>query len=280
MSLFQAPMRHGRERFLRGVVRCGLIAAAALTFVVLTPDMAGAQGGGGGPLTLSSNIGNANMAASNSVFDLTNKFLRDLANQSDTGRFAPGGFNPGGGGASEQRDPHWRFWSEGYGLWSRTGAQNVFTGDKRTSYGGIAGLGYTLAPGVNIGMSVDQGHTKINLPVVAQRATVDLTQIGLNGSIDSGPWTFSIAFIHGFGDIHTHRSDGGGPISASYGTKISGAVGEVSYYWSSGHWRVVPKIGIDGSHGHNDAFVESGGSLPVTATEQSTFRARAFAGVE
>ncbi|MBI4273259.1 MAG: autotransporter outer membrane beta-barrel domain-containing protein, partial [Rhizobiales bacterium] len=47
-----------------------------------------------------------------------------------------------------------------------------------------------------------------------------------------------------------------------------------------GHWRVVPKIGIDGSHGHNDAFVESGGSLPVTATEQSTFRARAFAGVE
>jgi outer membrane autotransporter protein len=116
--------------------------------------------------------------------------------------------------------------------------------------------------------------------VVAQSATVDHTQIGANGSIDSGPWTFSTAVIYGFGNIHANRSDGGGAISAAYDTWLFGAVNEVSYYWSSGNWRLVPKVGIDFTHIHNDAFAESGGTLPVSATAQVTNRARAFAGAE
>ncbi len=116
--------------------------------------------------------------------------------------------------------------------------------------------------------------------MVGQQATVDLTQLGVNASVDSGPWTFSLAFIHGFGDIHSSRADGGGAITADYGTKIWGAISEVSYYWSSGNWRIVPKIGIDWTRSRNDSFRESGGALPVNATAQAIARVRAFAGAE
>lgn len=271
----------GIERCATTAPRIAFVVAAAFLFISLGNQNARAQLGPTTTLTtLPPDTGNAANGATGALFDLTTKFLRNNANQADTNRFAPGGFNPGGGGASEQPDPRWRFWSEAYGLWSRTGAQNVFTGDRRRSYGAVAGLGYALAPGASVGVSVDQGHTKINVPAVAQSATVDLTQIGANASIDSGPWTFSLAFIHGFGDIHSSRSDGGGAIGANYDTHLWGAITEISYYWSSGSWRVVPKIGMDWTRGRNDSFVEAGGTLPVNATAQETVRTRVFAGAE
>src|SRR5215471_4313816 len=78
-------------------------------------------------------------------------------------------------------------WFEGYGISMRTDALDDFVGDKRKTLGGVAGFGARLAPGVNIGFSVDQSRTDIDVPLATQSATLNLTRFGFNGSIDKGP---------------------------------------------------------------------------------------------
>ena len=167
---------------------------------------------------------------------------------------------------------------------SRTGAQNVFTGDTRKSFGGIAGLGLTLPSGWSAGVSVDQGHTKVDVRNLPQSSTIDLTQLGGNLAYETGPWSFTMAGIHGFGDVNARRTDAGGLNIANYDVKLWGAIGEISYYWSTESantaWRVVPKIGIDWTRIEIDPFTESGGAIPVRATAQNTERVRGFAAVE
>jgi hypothetical protein len=36
-----------------------------------------------------------------------------------------------------------------------------------------------------------------------QAATLDLTQIGANASVDEGPWTWALALVHGFGKVNS-----------------------------------------------------------------------------
>jgi len=247
-----------------------------------------ASGSAASAQTLSSplptGIANSALSAPSAITDLAGKFLRDNANQAKASQFAPGANNPGGAGADiadgASATPRYRSWFEGYGTRSQTGAQNQFTGDTRRTYGGIVGLGMTLSPGLSIGASVDQGRTKIDISGLPQSSRIDLTQFGANVVYETGPWTFTAAGIHGIGDIRARRSDAGGEIAASYDASLWGAIGEVSYYWSSGQWRVVPKIGIDWTRISVDPFVESGGAVPITATRQNTERVRVFAGAE
>src|SRR5207302_104083 len=77
-------------------------------------------------------------------------------------------------------------WFEGYGMTSRTDAQGEFLGDRRKVYGGIAGVGVTVTPGVTLGLSVDQGRTDIDMPGATGR--IDLTQLGLIGNFERRPW--------------------------------------------------------------------------------------------
>jgi uncharacterized protein with beta-barrel porin domain len=86
--------------------------------------------------------------------------------------------------------PRYRSWGELYGISATTGPQGDFAGDGRRTAGGVAGLGGRIAPGVNVGISVDQSHTSIDVPLAQQSATLDLTQIGFTASIDKGPWTW------------------------------------------------------------------------------------------
>src|SRR5690349_2537463 len=133
--------------------------------------------------TLPTTIVNSYLSAPGALFDLSTKFLRDNANQAPAR--GPGTFNPLGGGADlapaaggeTAVRPTYRFWGEGYGLQTRTSAQNVFTGDERKTWGGIAGIGMALPSGWSYGLSVDQGHTKINVTGLPQTSTIDLTQI-------------------------------------------------------------------------------------------------------
>ena len=67
----------------------------------------------------------------------------------------------------------------------------------------MAGIGARVAPGVNVGFSVDQSRTAIDVPLALQSATIDLTQLGFNASLDKGPWTWAMALVHGFGNIHS-----------------------------------------------------------------------------
>jgi len=281
MSNFQISLR------LPAALLIGLILA------VLAGQDASAQGPPPppGPQPLEASVVNSYLSTAGAISDLTSKFLRDNASQAATSSKNGGTLNTLGGGADlavsggeAAARPSYRFWGEGYGLRSQTGAQNTFTGDERKTFGGIAGVGVSLPSGWSAGLSIDQGQTKIDVTGLPQSSRIDLTQLGGNIAYETGPWTFIAAGIHGFGDVRASRTDAGGAISANYDVKLWGAISEVSYYWSSGSataaWRVVPKIGIDWTRIEIDPFTESGGAIPIIATGQNTERVRGFAGAE
>jgi uncharacterized protein with beta-barrel porin domain len=224
---------------------------------------------------------NSNISAGTTVIDLGSNFLRRLGNQATWGFNKALGANPGGGGASENtEDPRFRSWGEAYGLSVKNAGNDDFFGDKRTTYGGVIGLGARLAPGVNAGLSVDQSHTTIDVPLALQSATLNLTQIGFNASIDKGPWTWAIALVHGFGDIHSSRDTGLGTATAGYGARLDGVLTELSYYWSIDQSRIVPKAAFEYVRVSTGSLQESGGVDPVMASGGVAERSRALIGAE
>ena len=223
----------------------------------------------------------SDLSAGAAVSNLGSSFLERLGNQ------AAGGFgrafrnNPGGGGASEATDaPRYRTWGEAYGISARTDAQADFVGDRRQTWGGVAGLGATIAPGVNIGASIDQSRTSIDVPLALQSASLDLTQLGFNASVDKGPWTWAVALVHGFGNINSNRDTGFGTASASYNARIDGALTELSYYWNQEQSRIVPKAALEYVRATTGSFQESGGLDPLMATGASVERSRILLGAE
>jgi uncharacterized protein with beta-barrel porin domain len=192
------------------------------------------------------------------------------------------GSNPGGGGGPDpQTLQRFRAWGEGYGLASRMPARNDFLGDRRSTWGGVAGLGMTVAPGFQASLSVDQSRTAIRTPNVPAGADVDITQLGGGAFWENGPWSLAVAGVYGFGRVHSHRSDAGGaPSEASYDVRLWGALAELGYTWTFGQSRFTPKGGFDWTQSETDAFAESGGLAPITAGSQTSRRTRAFAGAE
>ena len=51
-------------------------------------------------------------------------------------------------------------------------------------YGGLAGAGMTVTPGVTFGVSVDRNTTDADLPGASGR--IDMTQIGAIGAFEKG----------------------------------------------------------------------------------------------
>jgi uncharacterized protein with beta-barrel porin domain len=224
---------------------------------------------------------NSEVSSNAAVTELGSNFLRRLGNQATYGFGKALGSNPAGGGASAADEPpRYRSWAEAYTNWSQTGAQGTFLGDHRNTVGGVAGIGARLMPGINVGLSVDQSHTRIDVPLALQSAKLDLTQIGVNASFERGAWTVAIAGVHGFGDIDTSRDTGAGFARASYGARIDGALTELSYYWSEGQSRIVPKAAFEYVRATTGSFQEQGGQFPVTATGATGERARVLAGAE
>ena len=189
--------------------------------------------------------------------------------------------NPAGGGASESTEtPRFRTWGEAYGISARTGAQGDFVGDRRQTWGGVAGFGARIATGVNVGFSVDQSRTKIDVPLALQSATLDLTQLGFNASVDKGPWTWAVALVHGFGKINSSRDTGFGFATAGYNARIDGALTELSYYWSKDQSRIVPKGAFEYVRAATGSLQEFGGLDPVMASGATVERARFLLGAE
>ncbi|MEW6643153.1 MAG: autotransporter outer membrane beta-barrel domain-containing protein [Pseudomonadota bacterium] len=220
-------------------------------------------------------------ASHQALFDLGSNFLRRLGDQSTWGTNAALGKNPGGGGASDGAAPQtFRSWAEVYGISSRTDPQGAFTGDHRRTYGGVAGLGATVLPGFNVGVSVDRSETKIDMPEALQSAKLGLTQLGFNASYTLGNWTMAGAVVHGWGDISAQRGTIGGLARSNYHGELDGLLGELSYYWALGQSRVVPKLAIEYVRAQTDAFVESGGFDPVAAAQATGERTRVLLGAE
>jgi outer membrane autotransporter protein len=224
----------------------------------------------------------SDISAGQAASNLGSTFLERLGSQATNGVDRIGRNNPGGGGASAATEaPKLRAWVEGYGMSAKTDAQGDFAGDRRTTYGGVAGIGATVGPGVNIGFAVDQSHSKIDVPLAFQWATLDLTQLGANFSIDKGPWTLAGAFVHGFGKVDSQRDTGAGLASANYNAMVDGALVELDYYWMKDEFRVVPKLALEYVRSQTDGFTEKGQNFfLVTASNATAERARALIGAE
>jgi len=222
------------------------------------------------------------ISAGTTAADLGSNFLERLGNQATNGANRLARTNPGGGGASETAEaPRFRAWGEAYGITARTEAQGDFAGDRRTTWGGVAGVGATLTPGVNVGFSVDQSRSAIDVPLAFQSATLDVTQLGANFSIDKGPWTVAGAVVHGFGQISSKRDTGAGFATANYNATIDGALGEIDYYWMQNQSRIVPKIAFEYVRSSTEGFTEKGlNFFLVTATGATAERARVLIGAE
>ena len=226
---------------------------------------------------------NSDISTGFTVLDLGSNFLERLGNQATNGFVRESRTNPGGGGASEATDsPRYRSWGELYGITSSTGPQGDYVGDKRRTVGGVAGFGARVMPGVNIGFSVDQSRTAIDVPLALQSATIDLTQLGFNASVDSGPWTWAMALVHGLGNIDTRRDTGFGFgfASAGYNARLDGAISEISYYWSKDQNRIVPKAAFEYVHARTGSFQEIGGFDPLMVTGSTVERVRLLVGAE
>jgi uncharacterized protein with beta-barrel porin domain len=233
------------------------------------------------PPTPSATSTNYDQSAGNGALNLGSNFLERLGNQASGGVNRAFRTNPGGGGASAgAEDPRYRTWFEGYGISVRTDAQGDFVGDKRKTVGGVAGFGARLAPGVNLGFSVDQSHTDIDVPLALQSATLDLTQLGFNGSVDKGPWTWAFAVVHGFGKVRSSRDTGLGFAIAGYRAAIDGALTEISYYWTQDQMRIVPKGALEYVRATSAAFQEAGGLDPLNVGSTALSRARVMIGAE
>jgi uncharacterized protein with beta-barrel porin domain len=224
---------------------------------------------------------NADISAGATVTYLGSNFLERLGNQASNGFNRMSRTNPGGGGASEATEaPRFRTWFEGYGISARNDAIADFVGDRRKIFGGVAGFGARVAPGVNVGFSVDQSHTDIDVPLALQSATIDLTQLGFNASVDKGPWTWAIAVVHGFGRINSSRDTGLGFATAGYNARLDGALSELSYYLDKDQSRIVPKAALEYVSARTGSFQEMGGLDPVLATGATAERMRLMLGAE
>jgi len=223
----------------------------------------------------------SDLSSGAAITNLGSNFLERLGDQASGGFGRASRSNPGGGGASEALDgPNFRTWGEAYGISSKTGPQANFVGDDRTTTGGVAGFGARIAPGVNVGFSIDQSRTGIDVPLAMQSATLDLTQLGFNASIDKGPWTWAVALVHGFGKINSSRDTGLGIASAGYNGQIDGALTELSYYWTMDQSRIVPKAAFEYVHASTGSFQEMGGLDPVSASGATLERSRMLIGAE
>ncbi len=224
---------------------------------------------------------NSMLSSNAALANLGSNFLERLGNQSSNGFNRLQRTNPGGGGASESAEPPlYRTWFEGYGNSTKNGAVGDFVGDSRKTWGGVAGIGARVAPGINLGFSVDQSRSSIDIPLALQSATIDLTQLGFTASVDSGPWTWATAAVHGFGNIDSRRDTGLGIATAGYNARLDGVLSEISYYWTRDQGRVVPKGAFEYVRARTGSLQEIGGLDPVAATSATVQRARLLIGAE
>jgi uncharacterized protein with beta-barrel porin domain len=276
--------KSGSAAARRVVARLAALAVGALLFAAAFTSPAAAQGctffAPCPPVPAAQ--GSVYGSAQASLFDIGSHFQNRLGALSSYRTAGSRGNNPQGGGADLAVDPtydRYRTWFEGYGINTTTDAQGQFLGDRRKMYGGLAGVGMTVTPGVTFGVSVDRNTTDADLPGSSGR--IDMTQIGALGSFEKGPWTLGLTVIHGFGDVNSSRFESGGTSTAAYHARLWGAMAELSYYVAlPNNWRFVPKLTFDWLRSTTDAFAETGGANPISGSAVTATRIRMLAGGE
>jgi uncharacterized protein with beta-barrel porin domain len=225
--------------------------------------------------------GFVNNSVNAGLFDLGSSFLWKQINGGGT---PSTGDQSAGGGASpnDQVQQRFRSWGEGYGVWSKTNDFSGIVGDTRRTGGVVGGIGYVVAPGVNVGFAVDQSWTKVDVNALPQSARYGLTQFGANSQITLGQFILSLAGVYGFADVDTSRDTipPTSPSVASYGAKVWAGLAELGYFVPLGNARIVPKVAVDWIRVSADGFTEVGGLDPATVAAQTSNRVRGYAGFE
>jgi uncharacterized protein with beta-barrel porin domain len=232
------------------------------------------------PCDIATMPGNVYLSGQVSMLELGTRFMQRLDALSSF-RVAPSTDIRAQAGSGAAVADRYRVWLEGYGMGSHTDAQADFSGDRRTTYGGLASAAVTIVPGLNAGLSIDQGRTNIDITGLPQSGRIDLTQIGAIVTYQRGPWNLGANLIHGFGDIHSSRFEFGGESTAAYQAKLWGAMAELSYFLAlPNHTRFVPKLTFDWTQSRTDAFVEVSGVTPVAGSAVTARRVRMLIGGE
>jgi len=225
--------------------------------------------------------GFVNNSVNAGLFDLGSSFLWKQVNGGGT---TSTGNQSAGGGASpnDQVQQRFRTWGEGYGIWAKTNDFSGIVGDTRRTGGVVGGIGFVVAPGINVGFAVDQSWTKVNVNALPQSARYGLTQLGANSQMSLGQFTLGLAAVYGFADVDTSRDTipPTSPTVASYGAKVWAALAELGYFVPLGNARIVPKVAIDWIRVSADGFTEVGGFDPATVAAQTSDRVRGYAGFE
>src|SRR5712672_328696 len=254
-------------------VRASVFAIATVIFAAafggdaaaqIVPGGGGGGGGSGGNTPVPAATSNAHRSGQATLFDVGSQFLQRFNAMYSFRTAASAANHAQGGGAEPTAEQRYRAWFESYGLRSHTDAQGDFTGDSRKTYGGVAGVGATVAPGLNLGISVDQSQSIIDVAGLAQSGRIDLTQVGAIAGYENGPWNINATLVRGFGDVHSSRVDVGGASTAAYQAALWAAMAELGYYWAlPNNTRFVPKLTFDWMRTRTDAFTEIGGTTPI-----------------
>ena len=136
---------------------------------------------------------NSDMSAGSTVANLGSNFLERLGQQATYGFGSALRNNPGGGGASEATDaPRFRMLGRDSTESRRRTARRAISPATSVRPGAaLPGSARRIAPGVNVGVSVDQSHTAIDVPLALQSAgarshPVRLQRLGRQGAVDLG----------------------------------------------------------------------------------------------
>ena len=276
--VLQSPQRSfevSGKIFSRFVIALALLGATLTAVRAQSPPRA--------PLMMTPDAAATVISANFAAFDLGTRYLYNSSGQGGLTDLAHmfGAPNPNGGGASDSlNDPRYRAWTEGYGLQSRNDAVANIPGDKRHSAGAVAGFGMLVSPAITLNASIDQSHTKINVAQPPQQGQYDLTQFGMSGAIQTGPWTLSGAIVRGIAELNSSRDSLSGPSTANYNGGLWGSLADLSYYVALGRMRLVPRVGADWLRSHTDPYAEQGGFLPASVPALTISRTRIFVGGE
>ncbi len=161
--------------------------------------------------------------------------------------------------------------------WGEVYHFRVSQSGRRDAWGLAGGFGLALAPGVTLAAGIDHGQLDIDVPGALETGEVELTEIGAALRFDSGPFTASLAAVHGFGNAETRRTIIG-QSDADYDVRLTGVGLDLSYAIETGGWTLRPGAGLDYISLSTDGFTESD-TLGLIVADQSADRVRASAGL-
>lgn len=148
---------------------------------------------------------------------------------------------------------------------------------RRDAWGLAAGFGLALAPGVTLAAGIDHGNLDIDVPGALETGEVELTELGASLRIESGPFTASLAAVHGFGNAETRRTIIGAS-AADYDVRLTGVALDFSYAIETGGWTLRPGAGLDYLRLSTDAFTETD-TLGLIVGDEKAGRLRGSAGL-